>query len=267
MIQDLFFGTIYTNLQYLASDRTLLRSLGCRSATIKELRKVVRETSNSIRAYDVTFDSHKKVRIFLGFSNGNTEKDYKDVKHQLRCWNQLNGFFAAEEGVVDGVVIIGAPLPWCSDVKPTALDLPSCVKGHLLYSPSAEEHVHFGHCTQVGSVNQVLKKLLLPINYQERLERIRDFSRVVITSGPFGFMGYPTLKRVAEKLGVEIEEIGRTWLMMEAEGLLTIRALPRTMAPLGGTFSERMYIEGGISPWLRRMWRKMQVKSNCLNFK
>lgn len=266
MTHEIFFGTIYENLQYLASEPLLLRSLGYVSATIKELRKTLRETPDNIRAYDVMFDGVKKMRIFLGFANGNSKKDYKDVKHQLRRWNQLNGFAFAEEGVVDGVVIIGTSLPWEADVKPIQFDLPSCVKGHLLYSPSVDS-IHFGNSMQIGLVNQTLKNLLFPIKYRERIERIRNFSQMVISSGPFGFMGYPTLKRVAEKLGAECEEVARVWLMMEADGELIIKALSRTIDS-SALRTERIYIEKGSLSWVRRVWRKMRGKSGTfrLNF-
>lgn len=268
MTQELFFGTIYSNLQYLVGERLLLRALGYDSVTLKELRKTVRETPDNIRAYDLIFDNNKKTRIFLGFVDGNSEKDYKNIKYQLRRWNQINGYAFAEDGVVDGVVIIGTSSSWNVEVTPTPLDLPVCVKGHLLYSPNVECN-HFGNVTQEGVVNPLLKKFFLPIRCQERVTRIREFSQMIISSGPFVFLGYPTLKRVAEWLGAEIEEIVYVWLTMEAEGVLKIRELSKLTTTIGCSYMERIYIENGTSMWLRRMWCKRKAKSSkfCLNLK
>ena len=280
MTQDEFFGAVEHNLRQLAKGRGELPSYNIpRSGSIfgkigslkwlsrvKGFRQVSKNDSScppNVRCYDLfsskmLFASRIVFRVFACYADEPTRAGYRNAKRAIRRWYQLSGRAASTEQPYAAALVVGAGMPWGTDVTPNADDMPceNVAFRMLAASCSQTDGVRIVKEGDVASCLTVYRALV-PETFDNVERRVRNTVEGLIMPDGCSVVGggYLTVRKVMDKLPmIPFDVVANIFNKMQSEGTHSIGKLPR--AEGRESPESRMYIEKRPPSSWRRMLSK-----------
>ena len=277
MTQEVFFGSIESNLRQLVESRSslpeynlpsLLRGEGharlirgmLKIKGFENLTKRDRLIPPNIRVYDLISSKlpiigQQRFRVFAAYSEVATEESYRYVKYHIRKWYQESGWAdALSNNPYCGAIVVGSGRKWTENMRPNADDLPfEHVAFHLLAAPHKCEELGMTAITHGDAEDGALIfRALLPETFERRSERVVNYVQRLFRQRS----GTVTVERVASATGVSQEDVSNIFNDMQADGcaILKKKNPKHQVGPI--TNAECMYVEPGCAPiWKRAVSR------------